>query len=124
MSGVSPYVVIAVAVVMTAAWLYHAVTEHHYHLVLLHVIRSSTVVPPATHDTRWHAMSHPRRLLVDALLIGAAILAGLAWELSPYMVAVLAVIAGIIFTGWTIIRVLDRKNEVRRPGKVTEGNRS
>jgi hypothetical protein len=91
MSGVSAPVVWAVIIVLMGGWLYHALVDHHGHLVLLRIVRPSTAVPETRHDSKWHAMSHPRRLLVNVMLTGAAILTGLAWELSPYVAAAVVI---------------------------------
>jgi chromate transport protein ChrA len=93
-TGVSTPVVTAVAVVLAGAWLYHVIKDHRGHLILLHVIRPATVVPEADHDSRWHKMNHPRRLLVQLMMIGAAVLAALAWELAPLVTGSLVILAG------------------------------
>ena len=102
MSGVAAPVVWAVVIVLLGAWLYHVIADHHGHLVLLKVIRPSVTVPETRHDSKWHAMSHPRRLLVNALLVAAAILIGLAWMLSPYVAAAMVTGTGVTIAilGW------------------------
>lgn len=97
-SGARAPVVLAVAVVLAGSWLYHAVADHHGHLRLLRAFRPATAVPGTRHDSAWHALSRPRRLLVNGMLVSAAVLAGLAWELSPPVTAaclVLATAAGV-----------------------------
>ena len=91
MSGVAAPVVWAVVIVLAGAWLCHIVVDHHSHLVLLKVFRPFTVVPETRHDSRWHSASHPRRMLVNILLTGAAVLIGLAWMLSPYVAAAVVI---------------------------------
>lgn len=126
MSGVSAPVVWAIVIVLMGGWLYHALADHHGHLVLLKLVRPAVVVPETRHDSKWHAMSHPRRLLVNALLVGAAILAGLAWELSPY-------VAAAVITGWAVTTAI--LVSMRRAGRdglhphshgtgTTEGSKS
>lgn len=124
MSGVSAPVVWAVVIALLGAWLYHTLADHHGHLVLLRVVRPSTVVPPARHDSAWHRAGHPRQLAVNALLTGAAILVGLGWELSPY-------VAAVVVTGFAVTAaVLTWMRRAGQPGlhdrgtRETEGSKS
>lgn len=117
MSGVSAPVVWAIVIVLAGAWLYHTLVDHHGHLALLKVVRPSTVVPETRHDSKWHAMGHPRQLAVNILLTGAAILLGLAWELSPYVAAVV-VIMWVAVTG-----ILAWMRRVNQPGLRSRGTR-
>lgn len=112
MSGVSAPVVWAIVITMLAAWLWHTLVDHHGHLVLLKVVRPSTVVPPARPGSKWHAASHPRRLMANLALAGAAVLVGLAWELSPY--AALVIVAG---SGVTFAIVTWMRRAGQAPGK-------
>lgn len=104
MSGVSAPVVWAIVITLLGAWLYHVLADHHGYLVALRVIRPSTVVPPARSRSLWHRLNHPRRLLVNAVLTGAAILAGLAWELSPYAAGVIVIGSAVAFAVFTWMR--------------------
>lgn len=108
MSGVAAPVVWAVVITLAGAWLYHTVADHHGHLLLLKVFRPSTAVPETRHDSRWHSASHPRRLLVDVMLIGAAILTGLAWMLSPYVAAAVVIGAGLTAAAFGLFRRYSR----------------
>lgn len=108
MSGVSAPVVWSVVIVLLGGWLYHALADHHGHLVLLKLVRPAVVVPATRHDSKWHAMNHPRRLLVNAMLTGAAVLIGLAWELSPY-------VAAVVVAAWAVTAVI--LVAMRRPAR-------
>lgn len=124
MNGVSAPVVWVVVLFLAGAWLWHTLADHHGHLVLLRVIRPSTVVPETRHDSRWHAASHPRRLMANLLLTGAAILTGLAWELSPYAAAAMVIGSGIVLAILSYMRRAGRGS--LRPGSAqeTEGRNS
>lgn len=96
MSGVSPYVVIAYLVIAAGAMAWHMVSEHYVHLVWLRAADPETKVPDVSPDSWWHAMAHWKRLGAHAVMAGTAIVAGLAWQLSPYAIAALAVLAAVI----------------------------
>lgn len=101
MSGVSAPVVIAYLAIAAGATGWHMASEHYVHLVWLRVIEPDTKVPDVSHRSWWHAMPHWKRLGAHAAMAGAAILAGLAWELSPYVAA--AVIIGSGVTGTILV---------------------
>jgi len=96
MSGVSPYVVSAYLVLAAGAMGWHMVSEHYVHLVWLRVIDPETKVPDVSHGSWWHAMPHWKRLGAHAVMAGTAIVAGLAWQLSPYAIAALAVLGAAV----------------------------
>lgn len=117
-------VVWAVIIVLLGAWLYHTLADHHGHLVLLKVIRPKTVVPETRHDSKWHAMSHPRRLLVNVMLTGAAVLTGLAWELSPYVAAVIVIGSGVVAVIFWWMRRAGLPGTHPHENRETEGSKS
>lgn len=84
---------IALAGLAVAAWLWHAVTEHHVHLVIARMVSPSVTVPPTRHDTMWHGLSHGRRLAADAAIVLAAACTGAAWRLAPAVTLISVVIA-------------------------------
>ena len=113
MSGVSPYVVIAYLVIAAGAMAWHMVSEHHVHLVWLRAVDPDTEVPEVSQDSWWHAMAHWKRLGAHAVMAGTAIVVGLAWQLSPYAIAVFAVLAAVIL-------VLVRVRQTEYPGQRTQ----
>lgn len=123
MTGVSLPVVWAIILTLAGAWLWHVIVDHHGHLVLLRIVRPSTVVPETRHSSKWHRAGHLRRLVVNAILVGAAILVGLAYELSPY--AALALVAGsaVTFAIFAWMRRPDRIPE-ETGTRVAEGSKS
>lgn len=123
MNGVSPYVVIAYLVIAAGALGWHMVSEHYVHLVWLRVIDPETKVPDVSRGSWWHAMPHWKRLGAHAVMAGAAILGGLAWELSPYLIAA---VAGLAVTG-IVLRIMHRAGQPgvhSRETRETEGSKS
>lgn len=78
----TPYAVSLIAV-LTVAWLYHGITEHHWHRALWRLADPSVTVPPPRFTSRWHAMSHAGRAAVDLVLLAAAAVIGTAWRITP-----------------------------------------
>ena len=124
MSGVSAPVVWAVGIFLLGGWLYHTLADHHGHLVLLKVVRPSTAVPEIRHDSKWHVMSHPRRLAVNAMITGAAVLVGLAWELSPYAAAIVVTGSGVTLAILTWMRRHPQPGSRSHETRETEGGKS
>lgn len=127
MSGVSPYVVISYLVIAAGAMGWHMVSEHYVHLVWLRAADPETKVPDVSQDSWWHAMAHWKRLGAHAVMAGTAIVAGLAWQLSPYAIAAFTVL-GVITLVLVLVRRADhpglREHVHSREAGTTEGNPS
>ena len=123
MSGVSPYVVIAYLVIAAGAMAWHMVSEHYVHLVWLRAADPETKVPDVSQDSWWHAMAHWKRLGAHAVMAGTAIVAGLAWQLSPYAIAAMAVLGVIALV---LVRVRRSEYPGQRVQEIqeTEGSKS
>jgi hypothetical protein len=93
-------VIVACFAVAVAAWLHHAVAEHHWHLHIAHWVSPRVEIPETRHDSMWHAMGHGARLGVDAGLLGAAVLLGTAWQLERTATTVAVVTGTIAWLSW------------------------
>lgn len=124
MSGVSAPVVWAIVLFMLGAWLWHTIADHHGHLVLLKVVRPKTVVPSTRHSSKWHMASHPRRLMANLALIAAAILAGMAWEWSPYVALVIVAGSAVTFVILAWMRRAGSDDLHTHQTRETEGSKS
>jgi len=101
-------VIIAVLAAWAMAWMYHVITEHHALIRIRHVFREQDL-PQADRHSLWHRTGHGRRLAAEGALTAAGVLAGLAWELSPWVVLVLSVTAGIAAVIVVIMRLPARR---------------
>jgi len=88
----APIVVFGILLVIAAGG-YHAVTEHHVHLRILHLVNPRVEVPETRHDSRWHAMGHGQRALANTGMIVAAACLGVAWRLAPGITTICVTIA-------------------------------
>jgi hypothetical protein len=102
-----PYAVSLIAVV-SAAWLYHGITEHHWHRALLHAVDSSVTVPPPVYTSRWHSLGHGRRAVIDLVLLGAAGALGYGWQVSPVADTVTLAVAVVIIIAARGARMLSK----------------
>lgn len=103
--------------IAAAAWAWHAVHEHHAHLRLLRVVRPDTFVPPVRHDTGWHGLGHWKRMAVHAAMLGAAVVIGLAWQLSWIGTAIALVLGG---TAWAVLAFVRAAGSLRHREARTE----
>jgi len=102
-----PYAVSLVAVV-TVAWLYHGVTEHHWHRALARAADPSVTVPPAVYTSRWHSLGHGRRAVIDLVLLGVAGALGYGWQVSRTAVIVTLAVAVVIIIAARGARTLSK----------------
>lgn len=102
-----PAVVFGVLLVIAAGG-YHAVTEHHVHLKIAHLVNRNVAVPETRHDTRWHAMNHGQRGAVNAGMIAAAFALGLAWRLAPKITTICVTIAIVAAAAALIARAVSK----------------
>lgn len=110
----TPYAV-SLAAVLTVAWAYHGITEHHWLRVLLRLAEPRTVVPPVRHESRWHAMNHGTRFAVDLALAAAAIAIGTAWKMQPRITVITLIAAAVIAVAAVTARKATKALGGRRP---------
>jgi hypothetical protein len=91
-----PSFLVVVLAVIAVASLWHGVTEHYWHRQAWRVLNSGAYVPPPRQDTRWHGMSHPRRMAVMLALAAAAALLAAAWHWQPQAAVITACTAAVI----------------------------
>lgn len=113
-SGMALPVMIALLALAISGWLYHAVTEHHLHLVIARKVTPGTVVPATRHDTGWHAMSHRARTGANIAMLAAAACLGLAWQLERTATAAGIVIILACGGAWLAARGMSRAIGQRR----------
>jgi hypothetical protein len=118
----TPYIW-SVLIALALASAFHGVTEHHWHRQLWQCVQPGVFVPQPRHDTRWHGMSHPRRLLWTAVLLAAALLAGYCWTLQPAAAVLTFVFAAVIVVTAIAARAGSRSIGERRPGPPGRRNR-
>jgi hypothetical protein len=102
-------IALAELAVVTAAMIWHAITGHHWHWKLIAAFRPGVQVPPARHDTGWHALPWWKRAIANAAVAAGAALTGLAWFLSPgatVVIGILVIIAVLLTAG---LRILGRR---------------
>jgi hypothetical protein len=104
---VIPYAVSLIAVV-SAAWLYHGVTEHHWHRALLHAADPSVSVPPPVYTSRWHSLGHGHRAVIDLVLLGVAAALGYGWQVSRTATIVTLAVAAVIIAAARGARTLSK----------------
>ena len=116
----APPVIFGVLLIALASG-YHAVTEHHVHKRIAHLVNPRVVIPETRHDSRWHAASHGLRWAVNAAMLGAAVTLGLAWGLSPRITTVCVIIAVAAFFAAVAVRGisarLGRRHQPQRSGE-------
>lgn len=110
----TPYAVSLIAV-LAVAWLYHGVTEHHWHLVLWRHADPSVTVPPPQWTSRWHAMSHTGRAAVDLILLATAAGIGTAWRITPAVTVLTLVVFVILAITAIAVRALSKSLGGRHP---------
>lgn len=115
----TPYAAAFIAV-FGAAWVYHGVTEHHWHLIAWRLAEPRTIVPPARHESRWHAMGHGPRLLADFGLAFVAVLLGTCWRISPRVTVITLTAVAVIAVTAIAGRALSKSLGGRRPERWEE----
>jgi hypothetical protein len=117
-------VIIACFVVAVAAWLHHAIAEHHWLHIVAHKVDPGHVVPETRHDSMWHAMSHGMRIAVDIALLTAAACLGIAWQLERAATTVIIAAGMIAWLAWlataAVSRVIGRRHRHPLPNSDLE----
>lgn len=120
MSALTPYAVSLMAV-LAAAWLYHGVTEHHWHRIAWRAAdRLAPAVPPVVYESRWHSMGHGPRLVIDLLLFAAAAVLGTVWRISPRVTVITLIAVTVLAATAIAVRALSKSLGGRRPERWEE----
>jgi hypothetical protein len=114
MTSLALPVMVSGLILASVAWIWHAVTEHHVHLILARKVNPDICVPQTRHDARWHGMNHRRRMGVNATLIGAAFLLAVSWQAERTATAVTVLVIAVAGCAWMAARSISHAIGERR----------